>query len=153
MQKSGGEFSHGLDHLSQKSKCLLYEIWHKDDKRRHHAVTKVRHMIDGAKMVTNLNVWTKNCNFRRLCIAKRKLCHYWLRGYIYYLEVANHVRMSLNSFWRNRSVNLKKKICCPRFSKRKRTLGHFSLHKNAPAFVFWENIGQHIFFRDLLTFC
>ena len=31
-------------------------------------------------------------------------------------------------------------------SPKNRTLGHFSVHKNAPAFVFWENLGQHILF-------
>ena len=34
----------------------------------------------------------------------------------------------------------------------KRTLGHFTVHKIAPAFVLWKNPGQHIFFRDFLTF-
>ena len=37
-------------------------------------------------------------------------------------------------------------------SPKKRTLGHFYVLKNAPAFVFLENLGQHIFFRNLLTF-
>ena len=37
-------------------------------------------------------------------------------------------------------------------SPKKRTQGHFYVLKNAPAFVFLENLGQHIFFRDLLTF-
>ena len=32
-------------------------------------------------------------------------------------------------------------------------LGHFCVLKNAPALVFFlENLGHHIFFRDLLTF-
>ena len=37
-------------------------------------------------------------------------------------------------------------------SSKKCTLGHFSVHKIAPAFVFWKNRGYYIFFRDLLTF-
>ena len=36
--------------------------------------------------------------------------------------------------------------------QKKRTLGHFYVLKNAPALGFLENLGQHIFFRDLLTF-
>ena len=31
-------------------------------------------------------------------------------------------------------------------SPKKRTLGHFSVHKHAPAFVSLENLGQHNFF-------
>ena len=31
-------------------------------------------------------------------------------------------------------------------------LGHCSVHKNAQAFILLENLGQQIFFRDLLTF-
>ena len=38
-------------------------------------------------------------------------------------------------------------------SSKKGTLGQFSVHKIAPAFVFWKNPGQHIiFFREFLTF-
>ena len=37
-------------------------------------------------------------------------------------------------------------------SPKKRTLGHFFMLKNAPDFVFLENLGQHFFFQDLLTF-
>ena len=32
---------------------------------------------------------------------------------------------------------------------KKRTLGQFSIHKIAPAFVFWKNPGQHIFFFEI----
>ena len=35
---------------------------------------------------------------------------------------------------------------------KKRSLGQFSVQEIAPAFVFWKNPGQHIFFRDFLTF-
>ena len=45
-----------------------------------------------------------------------------------------------------------KKYMLPQILQKKRTLGHFSVHKNAPAFFFWKNQGPHIFFRDLLTF-
>ena len=34
-------------------------------------------------------------------------------------------------------------------SPKKRTLGHFSVHKNASAFVFLENLGQYIFFFEI----
>ena len=44
-----------------------------------------------------------------------------------------------------------KKNCFPRFSK-KMNAGAFYVLKNAPAFVILENLGQQIFFRDLLTF-
>ena len=37
-------------------------------------------------------------------------------------------------------------------SPKKRKLGHFYVLKNAPVFLKLENLGQHIFFRDLLTF-
>ena len=52
-----------------------------------------------------------------------------------------------------RSVNLKSKLWHTGFFQKKRTLGQFSVHKIAPAFVFWKNPGQHIFFFwDFLTF-
>ena len=45
---------------------------------------------------------------------------------------------------------MKKKVVLD--SSKKRSLGLFYVLKNVPAFVFLENLGKYIFFRDLLTF-
>ena len=52
----------------------------------------------------------------------------------------------------NFTIDVSKKNVVLDYPKKKPKLGHFSVHKNAPALIFLENLGQQFFFQDLLTF-